>query len=25
VYAVALVIIFFKPQGIFGKKIARKV
>jgi branched-chain amino acid transport system permease protein len=25
VYAVALIIIFFKPQGIFGKKIARKV
>ena len=25
VYAVALVIIFFRPQGIFGKKIARKV
>ena len=25
VYAVALVIIFFKPQGIFGKKIAKKV
>lgn len=25
VYAIALVIIFFKPQGIFGKKIARKV
>ena len=25
VYALALVIIFFKPQGIFGKKIARKV
>lgn len=25
VYAVALIIIFFRPQGIFGKKIARKV
>lgn len=25
VYAISLVIIFFKPQGIFGKKIARKV
>ena len=25
VYAVALIIIFFKPQGIFGKKIAKKV
>ena len=25
VYAIALVIIFVKPQGIFGKKIARKV
>lgn len=25
VYALALIIIFFKPQGIFGKKIARKV
>ena len=25
VYALALLIIFFKPQGIFGKKIARKV
>lgn len=25
VYAIALLIIFFKPQGIFGKKIARKV
>ena len=25
VYAIALVIIFFKPEGIFGKKIARKV
>ena len=25
VYAVALVIIFIKPQGIFGKKIAKKV
>ncbi len=25
VYAIALVVIFFKPQGIFGKKIARKV
>ncbi len=25
VYAIALAIIFFKPQGIFGKKIARKV
>ena len=25
VYAIAMVIIFFKPQGIFGKKIARKV
>lgn len=25
VYAIALVIIFFKPQGIFGKKVARKV
>ena len=25
VYAIALIIIFFKPQGIFGKKIARKV
>ena len=25
VYAIALVIIFFKPQGIFGKKIAKKV
>ena len=25
VYAIALVIIFIKPQGIFGKKIARKV
>lgn len=25
VYVIALVIIFFKPQGIFGKKIARKV
>ena len=25
VYAIALVIIFFRPQGIFGKKIARKV
>jgi branched-chain amino acid transport system permease protein len=25
VYSIALIIIFFKPQGIFGKKIARKV
>ena len=25
VYSIALVIIFFKPQGIFGKKIAKKV
>lgn len=25
VYAIALIIIFFKPQGIFGKKIAKKV
>jgi branched-subunit amino acid ABC-type transport system permease component len=25
VYALALIIIFFKPQGIFGKKIAKKV
>lgn len=25
VYALALVIIFFKPQGVFGKKIAKKV
>ncbi len=25
VYAIALAIIFFRPQGIFGKKIARKV
>ncbi len=25
VYAIALIIIFIKPQGIFGKKIARKV
>ncbi len=25
VYAVALIIIFIKPQGIFGKKIAKKV
>lgn len=25
VYAIALVVIFFKPQGIFGKKIAKKV
>jgi branched-chain amino acid transport system permease protein len=25
VYAIALVVIFFRPQGIFGKKIARKV
>ncbi len=25
VYAIALVIIFFKPQGIFGKKIEKKV
>lgn len=25
VYVIALVIIFLKPQGIFGKKIARKV
>ncbi len=25
VYAIALVIIFIKPQGIFGKKIAKKV
>lgn len=25
VYGIALVIIFFKPQGIFGKKIAKKV
>ncbi len=25
VYAIALTVIFFKPQGIFGKKIARKV
>lgn len=25
VYAIALIVIFFKPQGIFGKKIARKV
>ena len=25
VYAVALVIIFFKPQGIFGKRLAKKV
>lgn len=25
VYSIALVVIFFKPQGIFGKKIARKV
>lgn len=25
VYALALLVIFFRPQGIFGKKIARKV
>lgn len=25
VYTIALIIIFFKPQGIFGKKIAKKV
>ena len=25
VYSIALTIIFFKPQGIFGKKIAKKV
>lgn len=25
VYAIAMIVIFFKPQGIFGKKIARKV
>ncbi len=25
VYSIALVVIFFRPQGIFGKKIARKV
>ena len=25
VYSIAFIIIFFKPQGIFGKKIARKV
>ena len=25
VYAIALIIIFFKPQGIFGKKIEKKV
>ena len=25
VYAIALVVIFFKPQGIFGKKIEKKV
>lgn len=25
VYAIALIIIFFKPQGIFGKRIAKKV
>jgi branched-chain amino acid transport system permease protein len=25
VYSIALIIIFFKPQGIFGKNIARKV
>ena len=25
VYALALIIIFFRPQGIFGKKIAKKV
>lgn len=25
VYAIALTIIFFKPQGIFGKRIAKKV
>ena len=25
VYGLALVVIFFKPQGIFGKKIAKKV
>ncbi len=25
VYAIALVVIFFRPQGLFGKKIARKV
>ena len=25
VYAIALVLIFWKPQGIFGKKIAKKV
>ena len=25
VYFIALIVIFFKPQGIFGKKIARKV
>jgi branched-chain amino acid transport system permease protein len=25
VYGIALIIIFIKPQGIFGKKIARKV
>ena len=25
VYTIALIIIYFKPQGIFGKKIAKKV
>jgi len=25
IYALALVIIFFKPNGIFGKKIVKKV
>lgn len=25
VYAIALTVIFFKPQGIFGKKVAKKV
>ncbi|MBR2969181.1 MAG: branched-chain amino acid ABC transporter permease [Clostridia bacterium] len=25
VYAIALIIIFFKPQGLFGKRIAKKV
>lgn len=25
VYAAALIIIFFKPQGVFGKKVAKKV
>ncbi len=25
VYAIALIVIFFKPQGIFGKKVEKKV